>query len=128
MEEIVVRNAIETDIPNIALLLRELGWFLLIAENKRHDFFGYCFIHLNMHLFLAGPEAYISDLFVREKYRGQGVGRKLIQAVLNIANDNQCGRVGLLNNRDRESYHRKFYEKMGFMERSNMADFIIKLK
>ncbi len=41
----------------------------------------------------SGDYCYLQDLFVAERVRGAGVGRKLIEAVYDVARSRQCSRV-----------------------------------
>lgn len=43
--------------------------------------------------FRAQPGLYIEDIFVREPFRGRGIGRQLLATVAKIAVDRQYGRV-----------------------------------
>jgi GNAT superfamily N-acetyltransferase len=38
----------------------------------------------------AGPGLFLEDLFVREVFRGRGIGKALLAAVARIAVDEQC--------------------------------------
>lgn len=46
----------------------------------------------NFSTFLARPGIYLEDLYVEPAYRGQGLGRKLLQAVARLAVRRGCGR------------------------------------
>ncbi|MDY6865762.1 MAG: GNAT family N-acetyltransferase [Halobacteriota archaeon] len=59
--------------------------------------------------------------------RGKGVGHRLLQVVKEEAINRDCSRLSLLDGRDTESYDRSFYKKLGFRERSEMANYIIPL-
>jgi GNAT superfamily N-acetyltransferase len=38
----------------------------------------------------AGPGLYLEDLFVRDQFRGKGIGKALLAAVARIARDEKC--------------------------------------
>jgi GNAT superfamily N-acetyltransferase len=76
---------------------------------------------------MAGPEGYVSELFVRESARGQGVGGQLLDAIETEARARGCTRLSLINLRHRESYRRQFYVKAGWQERGAAANFIYAL-
>jgi GNAT superfamily N-acetyltransferase len=76
---------------------------------------------------VAGPEGYVSELFVREPARGQGVGGQLLDAIESEARARGCTRLSLINLRQRESYRRQFYVKAGWQERGTAANFIYAL-
>lgn len=96
---------------------------LLVAEDGQGQVIGYGSVHWLPYLFKAGPEAYVSELFVRQDRAGQGVGRALLAALETEARARGCCQLMLLNNRQRQSYQRGFYAKQGWQERDNMANF-----
>ena len=64
-------------------------------------------------LLLMEPYIRIGALVVDEKYRHQGVGRKLLLATENWAQEQNINWVGLSSNVDRIESH-KFYENKGY--------------
>lgn len=42
---------------------------------------GYIAVHWLPYLFLPAPEGYVSELFVSESVRGQGIGTQLLETV-----------------------------------------------
>ncbi|NJL21787.1 MAG: GNAT family N-acetyltransferase [Leptolyngbyaceae cyanobacterium SM1_3_5] len=151
-----IRAAKPEDVAALTKLLRSLGLFAhLSAESievsqqriahhfalcdadESHSVYvaeqegeaiGYAAVHWLPSLFLAAPEGYISELFVHESARGQGIGTRLLETVKAEAQRRNCSRLTLVNHRDRESYQRKFYEKQGWRERQNVANFVYVLK
>lgn len=150
-----IRKVKESDYSQLISLLEGIGWFtefftndkellkdkfiahinLCLADNshsvyvaeKDNKILGYASVHWLPYLFLNGPEGYISELFINEVERGKGTGRSLIETIKKEAVDRGCSRLSLLNGRNRDSYGRNFYRKCGFVERSQLANFIIKL-
>jgi GNAT superfamily N-acetyltransferase len=151
---ITVRRVTAPDAPVIALILRELGWFdwinseaeaatearvrevieswesdgnqlALLAEEESGVPVGYAFAHCYPYMMLPGPELYLSELFVREAWRGMGVGRGLLQGVTSFASSKGCSRLMLVTGNDRDSYVRHFYQKNGWVERPHIANFIM---
>jgi GNAT superfamily N-acetyltransferase len=137
--EIVIRRAETTDLPEIIRLRREwtreqdgdvddpgfdelfAAWFLressrritwlAEAENKAVGM-------MNLTVFERMPRpgrppsqwGYLGNAFVLARHRNQGVGRKLIGALLDYADDNGFVRV-VLSPSDRSI---PFYERVGF--------------
>ncbi len=95
-----------------------------VAADERDEILGYAGVHWLPYLFLPGPEGYVSELFVRESGRGQGVGSQLLAAITAEAKSRGCFRLTLINNRHRESYRRGFYKKQGWREMENSARFV----
>jgi N-acetylglutamate synthase-like GNAT family acetyltransferase len=154
--EIQIRKAEMTDVPALTDLLRSLGLFarinaespqsteehvrrhlalclsddshlILVARSSEGNVAGYCAVHWLPYLILAGLEGYVSELFIHEKFRGQGIGAQLLEAIRAEAQKRGCSRLMLLNMRNRESYQRQFYSKQGWEERPAAANFILPL-
>jgi GNAT superfamily N-acetyltransferase len=153
----IIRPARIEDAPAITDLLREIGWFHAVADvpleqaqsvlerhlnlclaDSSHSVYvgldedgallGFASVHWLPYLILAGPEGYVSELFLREAARGQGLGARLLETVLAEARERGCVRLSLMNNRERESYRRGFYEKHGWEERPLMANMVYWIK
>jgi GNAT superfamily N-acetyltransferase len=75
----------------------------------------------------AGREMLVSELFVMESVRGQGVGKALLSAIEAEAVSQKCFRISVLNSRERESYKRGFYPSLGYEERTHTANFTKRL-
>jgi len=54
---------------------------------------GYVTFYFTYSTFLARPTLYLEDLFVPEKYRGQGIGRHMLGFCRKTARDRGCGRM-----------------------------------
>ncbi|MDR2980862.1 MAG: GNAT family N-acetyltransferase [Puniceicoccales bacterium] len=98
---------------------------ILVGITSEGLIVAYCAVHWVPFVFLSGPEAYISELFLRPDVRGSGLGAALLKEVRSRAALRGCSRISLLNHRERESYQRCFYAKQGFQEREQMANFIL---
>jgi len=154
--EFGIYEAEERDIAGIGEIVRELGWFADIAveapettrehianemklcqADESHGVFvaratdgivlGYVAVHRVPYLIHSGPDGYISELFIRESARGEGIGARLLETVQAEAKRRGCTRLMLLNMRQRESYQRGFYSKHGWEERPQAAIFIKKI-
>ena len=148
--EITIRNAALSDVPSLSSLLRSIGTFrqintesheatlfrveshlkmclsdeshlVLIAEDDSQALKGYVSVHWLPYLFLAGPEGYVSELFVSADARGNGIGGQLLDAVVRSAKARGSARLMLVNIKDRESYKRRFYSKHAWEERQDVA-------
>jgi GNAT superfamily N-acetyltransferase len=151
--EMHIRKAETWDVPAFAEIIRDLGWFahvnaetpeetqarisrhlalcladkshsLHVALDPHGEIVGYVSVHWLPYLILAGPEGYVSELFVKDIARGKGIGTKLLEAVIAEARDRGCARLMLLNGRHRDAYEREFYKKCGWTERPEMANFV----
>lgn len=73
---------------------------------------GYALYFQNFSSFLGKPGIYLEDIYVRQSERGKGLGKALLQEVIRIAHERECGRcewVVLDWNRSA----REFYESLG---------------
>jgi GNAT superfamily N-acetyltransferase len=150
--KVLIRKAKISDSIYIEEILRETKWFDHITENstqntitriQNHLIFcekdqchiiyiaekgdkvvGYIAVHWLFYAILAGPEGYISELFVSKAERSQGIGKLLLEEVKKQAKIRGCSRLMLVNNRIRLSYEKEFYKKNGFIEREHIANFI----
>jgi GNAT superfamily N-acetyltransferase len=150
--DIMVREAKMSDVEGITTILRELQWFetidsesfeesknrvnerlLLCQADDSHSVFvaegddsrvmGYASVHWLPYFYLPGLEGYISELFIMESDRGHGVGTLILESIKLEANERGCSRLRLINMRKKESYHREFYKKLGWEERTGDFSF-----
>lgn len=54
---------------------------------------GFALFFHNFSTFLGRPGIYLEDLYVKEDYRGKGIGKKLLAHISSIAMERGCGRV-----------------------------------
>ena len=95
-----------------------------VAESDVGDVLGYGSVHWMPSLLHTKTEGYVSELFVHESARGFGAGRQILDEMLMEARLNDCSRLLVLNSRKRDSYKRRFYQKCGWHEREEMANFV----
>ena len=147
-----IRAATIDDAAALAAVLRDVGWFqpinaepeqetiaraakslavclasaentLLVAQTPQGPVAGYLFVHWLPNI-LLGAEGYISELFIKEAQRGQGLGHLLLEAAKQQARERGCARLMLFNRKERASYQRGFYQKQGWVERDDTACFM----
>ena len=100
---------------------------VLVAEAD-NAVLGFIVSHWVPFPMLGGTEAYISDLVVSRRRRGQGIGRRLVSDIEIEARRRGCVRVMLNNRMSAESFRRSFYPKMGFRVRDDFANFVKTLR
>lgn len=96
---------------------------LLVAADEA-EIVGYAAVHWLPVLFQLGPDGYLSELFVSAARRGQGLGSRLLGAVQREAERRGCGRLSLINLRNRDLYRRGLYPAHGFTEQPEAARFV----
>jgi GNAT superfamily N-acetyltransferase len=112
-----IEPATAADVPVILALIRELAEFerlldqcIATPEQLRDTLFGarpsaevilcriegevagFALFFHNYSTFLARPGLYLEDLYVRQKFRGQGCGEALLRRLAQIAVERGCGR------------------------------------
>ena len=98
-----------------------------VAQDDTGRVMGYVAVHWLPYLIHSGPEGYVSELFVHSEARGQGLGKRLLDVVIQEARERGSSRLQLVNFRTRESYQRGFYVKAGWEERPDAASFVLPL-
>jgi GNAT superfamily N-acetyltransferase len=109
---------------HLALCLGDDSHSVYLAEGQGGALLAYAAVHWLPYLILKGPEGFISELFVESAARGRGIGARLLEVVEAEARRRGCARLSLINMRNRESYQRGFYAKLGWEERPDAANFI----
>ena len=97
-------------------LLGQAGHVILIAEANGRETHPHClgWIHgFIKHTIEADPAVELGGLVVDEAWRGQGVGRLLIEAVERWARSVECGTVTVRCNAIRERAH-AFYQNLRY--------------
>ena len=83
---------------------------ILVAESDG-DVVGYVLGHIALTLFANGPVMELQELMVTPPRRGEGIGRKLVEAAMKIAAAAQCTEVTVPTRRAQD-----FYMQLGFEE------------
>ena len=114
----IIREAVEADIPLILTLIRALAVYeklehkvvateevlrdslfgahpyaeTLIAEDDGKPV-GFALFFHNFSTFIGRPGIYLEDLFVNPEARGRGYGKALLARLAAIAKERNCGRL-----------------------------------
>jgi GNAT superfamily N-acetyltransferase len=102
---------------SVPRLLADASTEFLLAESGGEPV-GFCQLRYRYGLWLESEDCLLEDLFVRERERGSGLGRELVEAALAHARSRGCGRVELDTN-EGNTGARALYESFGF---SSWAD------
>ncbi|PTT16364.1 GNAT family N-acetyltransferase [Flavobacterium sp. HMWF030] len=84
----------------------------LMAENENEGL-GFISFHTQNLLHHCGLVGEIQEFFIHQNYRGQGVGRQLINEVLHYANQNNLKSIEVTTNKRRVE-NVAIYENLGF--------------
>lgn len=78
---------------------------------------GFCSLTIKNNLWQEGFLAHVDELVVNHADRGQGIGSRLLEAIIKIAVQRSCRRVELDSAFHRTEAH-AFYERQGFENRA----------
>ncbi|HSA83339.1 MAG TPA: GNAT family N-acetyltransferase [Patescibacteria group bacterium] len=114
MKNIIIRHATEKDFPAILDLIKELAAFeneqdkvintvnqmkkeqdlfsCLVAETEKKEIIAIALYFFAYYTWI-GKSLYLDDLVVKEKFRRQGIGTKLLRKLFEIAKKENCKRV-----------------------------------
>ena len=148
--KMVLRELNEKDLESLIKLYEQLDdangnftaedarkiWKTEIEGNKKIKYFGavengkvistcYCLIIPNLTR-LGSSIAFVENVVTDSEYRGQGLGRKVMEMAIEFARENNCYKVILQSASFRKEAH-QFYKNLGFDGESKKA-FIMKLK
>ncbi|MDX1596643.1 MAG: GNAT family N-acetyltransferase [Nitrosopumilaceae archaeon] len=136
---VIIRDAIDDDIPSILELLYELGRpepldekEITIFKSKIREYFsdtskmifvaeydskivGLVSIIFLRRLNHAKYEMYIPELVVKKELRYSGIGKALVAKCIEIGKKKNCYRIRLESGNERKESH-KFYRALGFSQ------------
>jgi len=117
-DKLVIRETSTEDIPLIFNLIRELADYEKLSysvtadeELLKKNLFGknrYAYVVIaeyegeavgqalyfyNFSTFKGKPGIYLEDLFVRPEFRNKGIGKALLNYLIELAKEQDCGRV-----------------------------------
>jgi len=138
MVNVTIREVFDSDIPIILGLLYDLGRpkpqtdsdvdtfrklvkkyvkdsdkTIFVAEIDDMKILGMVSVMFLPRLNHATLEMYIPELVVIESYQNQGIGKKLINFCIALAQEKKCHRIRLESGNQRLTSH-QFYKHLGF--------------
>lgn len=130
--DIIIRPAAKQDLPDVYDMFREFAIFQktpeklhitldqLIEEEKYFKCFvaiadgrivGFATYFFSFYSW-TGKAVYLDDLYVKDSHRKYGIGKQLLDAVINFAKDNHCRTVRWLVSRWNTNAI-EFYKRLG---------------
>ena len=91
----------------------ERGDALALVAEEDGELLGFVDLEFRQRLNFLTPQAWVPDLVVSERARGRGVGRALLEAAEQLANERGCWGMTLESATWREGSH-AFYERVGW--------------
>jgi len=88
------------------------NYLYLIAENENENL-GFITFHIQNLLHHCGLVGEIQEFFINQNYRGQGIGKQLIERIIFYADQNKLKSIEVTTNRKRVE-NVLIYENLGF--------------
>ena len=112
----------------LEVMIKDDGKPILVLVDDNDCVLGYCFcmyIEEKNHSVLTDVKSlYVDDLCVDEKFRGKGIGKKLLNFAIELAKEKGCYNV-TLNVWSRNQSALKFYEACGFLPQKVVMEKIL---
>jgi len=113
MKKLIIRKGTENDFPAILELIKELAEFEKgldevtnsiekMQKEKKHfqsyvvevngEIIGFA-LYFFAYFTWVGKSLYLDDIYVKEAFRGQKIGTKLLKEIFEVAKKENCSRV-----------------------------------
>lgn len=89
--------------------------FKILLAEVEGKIVAYAFYFFTYSTFLARKTLYLEDIFVSEKFRNLGIGKLLLNKLLQIAKKEKCGRIEFIVlhwNKSAINFYRRFNAKI----------------
>lgn len=90
------------------------GYKILILDDKNTEV-ARAYLYILFNDIHKKPFIFIEDVFVIERHRGRGFGKKIINYALQTAKAKDCYKIILTSRHSSPGVH-KFYQKQGFID------------
>ncbi|MFH1254875.1 MAG: GNAT family N-acetyltransferase [bacterium] len=89
------------------------GIKLFMEDNGRE--IGHAYLYILKNDLHEKPFGFMEDVFVEEEYRSQGLGTKIIEALIKAAKENGCYKLIGTSRNERPKVH-ALYSRLGFQD------------
>jgi GNAT superfamily N-acetyltransferase len=96
-------------------VLRDHNSYIYVATHSE-QLIGFATLSIRNVVRYSKPIAELDELFVLEKYRKHGIGKKLIETIEKKTKDLNCKGIFIQSGKDLKTAH-LFYEKLGYTKR-----------
>lgn len=86
---------------------------IFVAEDESRAFLGYLWVGEGSNMMTGLKHGYIYDIFVKEEFRGRGIGRILLEKAENYCREKRYSKILLMVSVSNEPAIR-LYDKMAF--------------
>ncbi len=136
IEILIIKNA---PLDDLIMLYKDANWWVEENDGADPQFINkiiagsYCFVIAKKENRIIGmgraisdgvSDAYIQDVAVLKEFRGQGIGKAIIKAIIKNLEENKISWIGLISEPDAIP----FYKSLSFEIMENHIPFIFKGK
>ncbi len=89
--------------------------YRISLNSEEGEEIGHVYLYLIKNDLHKEPYGFLEDVFIEEKYRSQGYGKKIMQEVIQKAKDTGCYKLLGTSRSSREKVH-DFYINLGFVQ------------
>ena len=93
-------------------IARRKGSRIFVAEDEDHSFLGYLFVGESGNMMTGETYGFIYDIYVKEEFRGKGIGTMLMEKAENYCREKKYPRLSLMVSADNQRAV-NLYAKMG---------------
>ena len=112
---------IEQSIRNCRVLIADPAQYMLVAR-KEGTILGFVIFSIRKTVMHPGPSGLIDELVVSKNSQAMGIGKQLIQAVINKCQELGCCEVEVSTEKT-NTRARRFYKTCGFEEDAVLMEF-----
>ncbi len=94
-------------------ILADPNSFVFFLLNEKGEYCGFCHGSFFSTFWMSGTTCYLASIITKEKYRGKGYGKQMMDHAKKMAQEEGCKAIILDSGIPRNSAH-KFYEAYGF--------------
>ena len=83
----------EKMVNTVEQMIKEKEYFnCFLAVNEKEQIIGYSTYFFSYHTWI-GKSLYMDDLYVKPDYRKNGIGKRLLESVIEFAKKEECNKV-----------------------------------
>ncbi|RME77517.1 GNAT family N-acetyltransferase [Candidatus Woesearchaeota archaeon] len=91
------------------------GFGIRYSAHSESDEMGHAFLYVLRNELHEEPFGFMEDVWVEERFRGQGVGSALVRKVIEGAQEHNCYKLVCASKFSEERVH-ALYERLGFFK------------
>jgi len=91
------------------------SYSIKITAEEGEEILGWVYLYVMNNDLHKEPFGFLENVFVEEKYRGRGIGQRLVEEVANVAKKEGCYKLICTSRHEKPEIH-AWYKKLGFKD------------